>query len=101
MTALVRLPASLDRFITLPSALASERRIELVTIDTVVGLFFHRMFPGYKICGSGAFRVIRDSEIEIDDEAEDLVVEFETRAAAAAARAGDPARDRQIDAARR
>ena len=36
------------------------------------------MFPGYEITGSGAFRVIRDSEIEIDDEAADLVVEFES-----------------------
>jgi len=36
------------------------------------------MFPGYTVSGSGAFRIIRDSEIEIDDEAADLVVEYET-----------------------
>lgn len=78
MTALVLLPASLDRFVSLPSDLTEGRNIELVTIDTIVELFFHNMFPGFEILGSGLFRVIRDSEIEIDDEAEDLVVEFES-----------------------
>jgi len=78
LTALVRIPGNLDRFITLPTGLASEGRSEVVTIDTLVKLFFHQMFPGHEVVGSGAFRVIRDSEIEIDDEAADLVVEFET-----------------------
>ncbi|HEY8594336.1 MAG TPA: RNA degradosome polyphosphate kinase [Devosiaceae bacterium] len=78
MTALVRVPTNLDRFITLPSALASDGRVEMVTIESVVNLFVHKMFPGYEVAGSGAFRVVRDSEIEIDDEAADLVVEFES-----------------------
>lgn len=78
LLALVRIPGNLDRFINLPSDLTTERRNELVTIETLVNMFFHKMFPGYKILGSGAFRLIRDSEIEIDDEAEDLVVEFES-----------------------
>ena len=78
MTALIRVPSNMDRFITLPPDLSADRRIELVTIDSVVGLFFHQLFPGYDVVGSGTFRVIRDSELEIDDEAEDLVVEFET-----------------------
>ncbi|HLV83973.1 MAG TPA: RNA degradosome polyphosphate kinase, partial [Devosia sp.] len=74
LTALVRIPGNLDRFINLPSSLVSEGRSEVVTIDTLVKLFFHKMFPGHLVVGSGAFRVIRDSEIEIDDEAADLVV---------------------------
>ncbi|MGV3652159.1 MAG: RNA degradosome polyphosphate kinase, partial [Devosia sp.] len=78
LTALVRVPGNLDRFITLPSSLATEGRVEVVTIDTLIDLFFHKLFPGYEVAGSGAFRVIRDSEIEIDDEAADLVVEFES-----------------------
>ncbi|MDB5613368.1 MAG: degradosome polyphosphate kinase [Devosia sp.] len=78
LTALVRIPGILDRFINLPSGLVSEGRSEVVTIDTLVKLFFHKMFPGHEVVGSGAFRVIRDSEIEIDDEAADLVVEFES-----------------------
>jgi polyphosphate kinase len=78
LTALVRVPSNLDRFIPLPPALVTEGRIEVVTIDTLINMFIHRMFPGYEVAGSGSFRVIRDSEIEIDDEAADLVVEFET-----------------------
>ncbi|MDP1732561.1 MAG: RNA degradosome polyphosphate kinase [Devosia sp.] len=78
LTALVRVPSNLDRFITLPAALTEQGRIEVVTIDTLINLFFHKIFPGYEVAGSGAFRVIRDSEIEIDDEAADLVVEFES-----------------------
>jgi polyphosphate kinase len=78
LTALVRIPSNLDRFINLPGGLVSEGRSEVVTIDTLVKLFFHKMFPGHEVVGSGAFRLIRDSEIEIDDEAADLVVEFET-----------------------
>ncbi|MEO8756853.1 MAG: RNA degradosome polyphosphate kinase [Devosia sp.] len=78
LTALVRVPSNLDRFITLPSGLATEGRVEVVTIDTLINLFLHKMFPGYEVAGSGSFRVIRDSEIEIDDEAADLVVEYES-----------------------
>ncbi len=78
MTALIRVPTNMDRFIALPAELCADRRIELVTIDAIVELFFHQLFPGYDIIGSGSFRVLRDSEIEIDDEAEDLVVETES-----------------------
>ncbi|MDO8361061.1 MAG: polyphosphate kinase 1, partial [Devosia sp.] len=78
LTALVRVPSNLDRFINLPSGLVSGGRIGVVTIDTLINLFLHKMFPGYEVAGSGSFRVIRDSEIEIDDEAADLVIEFES-----------------------
>nr|WP_210162562.1 RNA degradosome polyphosphate kinase [Cucumibacter marinus] len=78
LTALVRVPSNLDRFIFLPPELTNEGKTEFVTIETLINLFFRGMFPGYEIVGSGGFRVIRDSEIEIDDEAEDLVVEFES-----------------------
>ena len=78
LTALVRVPSNLDRFIRLPSELTLDSRIEVVTIDTLINLFISKMFPGYEVAGSGAFRIIRDSEIEIDDEAADLVVEFES-----------------------
>ncbi|GGA60506.1 RNA degradosome polyphosphate kinase [Pelagibacterium lentulum] len=78
LTALVRIPSNLDRFIKLPTRAISDRRVEMVTLETMVKLFFHKIFPGYNVVGSGAFRVVRDSEIEIDDEAADLVVEFES-----------------------
>lgn len=78
LTALVRLPANVDRFITLPAYEADGGSVALVTVETLIRLFFQRMFPGYQIRGAGSFRIIRDSEMEIDDEAADLVVEFES-----------------------
>jgi polyphosphate kinase len=78
LTALVRVPGNLDRFVTLPADLTAASRVEVVTIDTLINLFITKMFPGYEVTGAGSFRIIRDTEIEIDDEAEDLVIEFES-----------------------
>ncbi|MEX0628740.1 MAG: polyphosphate kinase 1, partial [Cucumibacter sp.] len=78
LTALVRVPGNVNRFFVLPQHLSNPGRTELVTVETLINIFFHGMFPGYDILGSGAFRLIRDTEIEIDDEAADLVVEFES-----------------------
>lgn len=78
LLALIRLPANVDRFIRLPAQDEFPGKVEMVTIETVIRLFFHRLFPGYDVAGAGSFRIIRDSEMEIDDEAADLVVEFES-----------------------
>ncbi len=76
MRALIPLPGLIERFIRLPSAPAAG--IRFVALEDVVGLFMDRLFPGFRVAGQGLCRLIRDTDVEFEEEAEDLVRSYET-----------------------
>ena len=75
MNALLPLPQQLKRFIKLPT---NADKTVFLPLENLVSLYLERIFPGYEILGQGVFRVLRDSDIEVAEEAEDLVQLFET-----------------------
>jgi polyphosphate kinase len=73
LEALITLPQQLPRFIRLPG-----KEIRFLALEEAILRNVDVVFPGFQLTGKGVFRVLRDSEMEIDEEAEDLVSSFET-----------------------
>ncbi len=73
LNGLIVMPQKLDRFIRLPGP-----GVRFVALERLVALYLDRLFPGFNVVAQGMFRIIRDSEVEIDEDAEDLVRTFET-----------------------
>jgi polyphosphate kinase len=74
LRALLPIPAQIARFVPLP---AKEGQNRFLPLEELLLLHLDSLFPGYKLVGDCAFRVLRDSDLEVEEEAEDLVREFE------------------------
>ena len=72
--ALLPVPAQIDRFVSLPAPEGCKR---VLPLEDLLVLKIPDLFPGYRLKAHFGFRVLRDSDLEVEDEAEDLVREFE------------------------
>jgi polyphosphate kinase len=77
MRGLIPLPSQVERFVRLPSG-GPDWPIRFVMLETLVSLFLDRVFPGFSVVGQGLFRLIRDTDVEFEEEAEDLVRSYES-----------------------
>jgi len=74
--ALIPVPPQLRRFVRLPD---TERKVaRFIPLEHLIALYFDRLFPGHDVSGWGMFRILRDSDVEVEEEAEDLVLLFES-----------------------
>src|SRR5262245_16885036 len=76
LTYLLPIPSQLQRFVRLPDR--GEKRARFLALESVIGLYHDKLFPGHAVAASGLFRILRDSDIEVAEEAEDLVRLYET-----------------------
>lgn len=77
LRALIPLPSQVKRFVRLPSLSKAKASIRFLSLEDTMKLFLDVVFPGFTCHEQCAFRVVRDSDIEIEEEAEDLIREFE------------------------
>lgn len=73
LMALLPLPSQVDRFVRLPGP-----DIRFLPLEDLIDIYLPRLFPGYEVIERAFFRVIRDSDVEINEEAEDLVLLYES-----------------------
>ncbi|MEM1383986.1 MAG: RNA degradosome polyphosphate kinase [Pseudomonadota bacterium] len=76
LNALIPIPGQLDRFLRLADGHGGE--IRFLALETLLLMFLDEFYFGYRLDSHGIFRILRDSELELEEEAEDLVREFET-----------------------
>ena len=78
MNGLIPLPSQVERFVRLPASTGPNAAIRFVQLEDLVSLNLHSLFPGFRVVGQGMFRLIRDTGVEFEEEAEDLVRSYET-----------------------
>ena len=79
MNGLIPIPGQLERFIRLEADPAKPKDIRFIPLESMIGMFLTELFSGFDMKSQGAFRVLRDSDIELQEEAEDLVRSYESQ----------------------
>ncbi|WP_390614199.1 RNA degradosome polyphosphate kinase [Gluconacetobacter diazotrophicus] len=78
MSAMILLPAQIERFVRLPANLSPPGVTRFILLENLIALCIDRLFPGMVAGEWGVLRVIRDTDVEFEDEAEDLVRSYES-----------------------
>ncbi|MCB2098283.1 MAG: RNA degradosome polyphosphate kinase [Parvularculaceae bacterium] len=81
LTTLLPLPNKIARFIRLPADLSGDEKrsaVRFIALERIIIRFINHLFPTMTLEAHGAFRIVRDSDVEVEEEAEDLVRVFET-----------------------
>jgi polyphosphate kinase len=78
MSGLIPIPGQLERFIRMRADNQSDKQIRFIQMEQLIGMFLEKLFMGFEVKAKGAFRLLRDSDIELQEEAEDLVRSYET-----------------------
>jgi polyphosphate kinase len=76
LKALIPLPNIMDRFVQIQ--VPDDKLIRLILLEDVIILFLSKLFPDFEVEESACFRIIRDSEVELDEEAEDLMRTYQS-----------------------
>lgn len=79
MNGLIPIPGQLERFIRLAADETNPKNIRFIQLESMIGMFLSELFTGFAIKSQGAFRLLRDSDIELQEEAEDLVRSYESQ----------------------
>ena len=79
MNGLIPIPSQLDRFIRLPANPEAPKTVRFIRVETAIGLYLDELYPSFRMLEQGTFRVLRDSDIEFQEEAEDLTRAYETQ----------------------
>ena len=79
MSGLIPIPGQLERFIRLEGEADRPKGVRFIPLENLIGMFLEELFTGFEIKSQGAFRILRDSDIELQEEAEDLVRSYESQ----------------------
>lgn len=77
MRHLIPVPTSVERFVSLRNKDENSEKLRFIQLERIILLFVEEIIPGFTLKSSGVFRVVRNTELEFDERAEDLLRTYE------------------------